>query len=97
MATLTVWIFEDPAGAQEALNKMIELSKQHLVQIDSATVVSWAEARRKPKTHNYGSLTGQAALSGSFMRNAVKKIIRMGNFYSVNLFHSFSKNLVCGR
>jgi len=46
---LTVWICEDPAGAQEALNKLIELSKQHLVQIDGAAVVSRAEARKSQK------------------------------------------------
>ncbi len=66
MATLTVWIFEDPAGAQEALNKLIELSKQRFIQINDAAVVSWAKARKSQKTHNYGSLTGQAELSGAF-------------------------------
>ncbi|MCA9989960.1 MAG: DUF1269 domain-containing protein [Anaerolineales bacterium] len=66
MTTLTVWKFDSPAGAQEALNKLIELSKQHLVQINDAAIVSWEEGKKKPKTHNYGSMTGQAALSGAF-------------------------------
>ena len=66
MKTLTVWKFDSPAGAQEALNKLIELSKQHLVQINDAAIVSWEEGKKKPKTHNYGSMTGQAALSGAF-------------------------------
>ena len=66
MTTLTVWKFETPQGAQEALNKLIDLSKQHLIQINDAATVAWAEGKKKPKTHNYGSLTGQGALSGAF-------------------------------
>lgn len=66
MTTLTVWKFDTSTGAQEALNKLIELSKQHLIQINDAAVVSWAEGKKKPKTHNYGSLTGKGALSGAF-------------------------------
>lgn len=66
MTTLTVWKFDDPMGAQDALNKLVELSKQHLIEINDAAVVSWAEGKKKPKTHNYGSMTGQAALSGAF-------------------------------
>ena len=66
MATLTVWKFDTPQGAQDALNKLIDLSKQHLIQINDAATVSWATGKKKPKTHNYGSLTGQGALSGAF-------------------------------
>lgn len=66
MTTLTVWKFDEPMGAQEALNKLLELSKQHLIQINDAAVVSWVEGKKKPKTQNYGSMTGQAALSGAF-------------------------------
>ena len=66
MATLTVWKFETPQGAQEALNKLIDLSKQHLIQVNDAATVAWAEGKKKPKTNNYGSLTGQGALSGAF-------------------------------
>ena len=66
MATLTVWKFDTPQGAQEALNKLVDLSKQHLIQINDAATVSWAAGKKKPKTHNYGSLTGQGALSGAF-------------------------------
>ena len=48
MTTLTVWKFDSPAGAQEALNKLIELSKQHLVQINDAAIVSWEEKAQDP-------------------------------------------------
>ena len=33
MASLTVWKFETPEGAQDALNKVTELSKQQLIQL----------------------------------------------------------------
>jgi len=66
MTTLTVWKFNDPMGAQDALNKLVELSKQHLIQINDAAIVSWEEGKKKPKTHNYGSMTGKSAVSGAF-------------------------------
>lgn len=66
MTTLTVWKFETPHGAQDALNKLVDLSKQHLIQVNDAAIVSWAQGKKKPKTQNYGSLTGQGALSGAF-------------------------------
>jgi uncharacterized membrane protein len=66
MVTLTVWKFDNPAGAQDALDKLVELSKQHLVKINDAAVVSWEVGKKKPKTHNYGSMTDQAMVSGAF-------------------------------
>ena len=66
MATLTVWKFESAEGAQDALNKLTELSKQQLIQIQDAAVVAWEAGAKKPKTKNYGSMTGQGALSGAF-------------------------------
>ena len=66
MATLTAWKFESPEAAQETLNKLMEMSKQQLIQVKDAAVVSWPAGKSKPKTHNYGSLTGQGALSGAF-------------------------------
>lgn len=66
MATLTVWKFETVYGAQEALNKVIELSKQQLIQVQDAAIVSWPAGKKSPATQNYGSMTGKAALSGAF-------------------------------
>ncbi|MCB0136466.1 MAG: DUF1269 domain-containing protein, partial [Caldilineaceae bacterium] len=66
MATLTVWKFDTAAGAQEALTKLGELSKQQLIQIQDAAVVSWPSGKKSPSTKNYGSMTGQGALSGAF-------------------------------
>ena len=66
MATLTVWKFDTATGADEALAKLGELSKQQLIQIQDAAVVSWPAGKKSPKTKNYGSMTGQGALSGAF-------------------------------
>lgn len=66
MSTLTVWKFETAEGAQEALAKLIDLSKLNLIKLQDAAVVAWPAGKKKPKTQNYGSLTGQGALSGAF-------------------------------
>ncbi len=66
MSALTVWKFDNPLGAQEALNKLVDLSKQHLIEINDAAIVSWAEGKKKPKTQNYGSMTGRSTVSGAF-------------------------------
>lgn len=66
MATLTVWKFDTAEGAQDALTKLSELSKQQLIQIQDAAVVAWPAGKKSPKTQNYGSMTGQGALSGAF-------------------------------
>ncbi|MBE2240323.1 MAG: DUF1269 domain-containing protein [Caldilineaceae bacterium] len=66
MASLTVWKFETPDGAQEALSKLVDLSKQHLLVIQDAAVVSWPTGKKKPKTHQARNLTGAGALSGAF-------------------------------
>ncbi len=66
MATMTVWKFNTPDGAQAALNKVIELSKQQLIQLQDAAVVSWPQGKKSPKTQNYGDMTGRGALNGAF-------------------------------
>ncbi len=66
MASLTVWKFDTAEGAQDALNKLIEMTKQQLIQLQDAAVVSWPTGKKAPSTQNYGSMTGRAALSGAF-------------------------------
>ncbi len=66
MAALTVWKFETPDGAQAALDKLRDLSKQQLIQVQDAAIVSWPSGKKSPKTQNFGSLTGAGALSGAF-------------------------------
>jgi uncharacterized membrane protein len=66
MATLTVWKFDDAAGAATAEQALAELQKEGLIQIADAAVVEWDPSRKKPKTRQLHNLTGAGALSGSF-------------------------------
>lgn len=65
MASLTVWKFESPDGAEQALQKLKGLASQQLIQIEDAAIVSWPQGKKKPKTHET-RLTGAGALSGAF-------------------------------
>jgi uncharacterized membrane protein len=64
--TLSVWKFNNPEGAQIALNRLMEMSKQQLLTLEDAAVVSWPEGKKKPKTHQAISTTGAGAMSGAF-------------------------------
>jgi monoterpene epsilon-lactone hydrolase len=66
MATLTVWKFDNPTGAGEALRKLESLQKQQLIEIQDAAVVEWQPGEKKPKTRQAVSLTGAGALGGAF-------------------------------
>jgi len=66
MATLTVWKFDTADGAPAALNKLTDLAKQQLIQIQDAAVVSWPTGKKSPTTKNYGSMTGKGAMTGAF-------------------------------
>ncbi|MFJ5778971.1 DUF1269 domain-containing protein [Streptomyces sp. NPDC093094] len=66
MATLTVWKFDTPEGAQSVESSLLELQKQELIQIVDAAVVSWAQGETKPRTKQLRNLTGVGALSGTF-------------------------------
>ena len=66
MATLTVWKFDTPAGAGEALGKLESLQKQKLIEIQDAAIVEWQTGKKEPKTRQAVSLAGTGALSGAF-------------------------------
>jgi uncharacterized membrane protein len=66
VATLTVWKFDTPYGAEQAENTLQDLQKQELIRVHDAATVSWEEGRKKPKTRQLHSLTGSGALGGSF-------------------------------
>lgn len=65
MTSLTVWKFDDPNGASQALESLKGLQEQHLIEIEDAAIVSWPQGKKKPKT-NQTRLTGAGALSGAF-------------------------------
>ena len=66
MAALTVWKFKSPYGAQDALDQLIELQHQQLIQVLDAATVSWEEGRKKPKTRELRDTKRAGALGGGF-------------------------------
>ncbi|MDM7918231.1 MAG: DUF1269 domain-containing protein, partial [Methanosarcina sp.] len=66
MATLTVLKFETSDGAEKALEVVKDLSKQHLINLHDAAIVTWPEGKKKPKTKQLYDLAGTGALSGAF-------------------------------
>ena len=66
MTTLSIWKFTSPAGAEGALRTLSKLQDQRLIVVQDASVVSWPEGRRKPRTSQACDVSGSAALSGAF-------------------------------
>jgi uncharacterized membrane protein len=66
MATLTVWKFDDPGGADTAEATLEQLEKQQLVQVLDAATVSWPANKRSPKTRQLHNTARTGALGGGF-------------------------------
>jgi uncharacterized membrane protein len=66
VGNLTVWKFDDAGGAERALDKLLDLQKQGLIQVHDGAIVSWQADKRKPHTRQLHNLGGAAALSGAF-------------------------------
>lgn len=66
VATLTVWKFDTPEGADQAERVLLRLSKQELIEVDDAAVVTWPVGKKSPKTRQLHSLAGAGALGGAF-------------------------------
>ncbi len=66
MATLSVWKFDDPQGADRAEAALVDLQKQELIVVHDTATVTWPSDRKKPKTHQSHSTTGAGALGGTF-------------------------------
>lgn len=66
MGTLTALKFNTVEGAEGALDKIKSLSKQHLINLEDAAIVTWPEGKKKPKTKQLHSMTGAGALEGTF-------------------------------
>jgi uncharacterized membrane protein len=66
MSTLSVLKFSTADGAQNMEKTMLELQKEHVIEIQDAAIVSWPQGKKKPKTKQLHSLAGQGALMGSF-------------------------------
>jgi uncharacterized membrane protein len=66
MNTLTVWRFDTPDGADQALPALERLVATGQAHVDDAALVFWPRGRRKPSTRGVGSLTGPGSLWGGF-------------------------------
>ena len=66
MATLTVLKFDNPSGAENALSIIKELTKQQLITLHDAAIVTWPQGKKKPKTQQLPSMAGLGALEGAF-------------------------------
>jgi uncharacterized membrane protein len=66
MASLTVWKFPTPYGADAALQKLESLQAQELIKLQDAAVVSWEEGKKKPKTRQLHNTKMAGALGGGF-------------------------------
>ena len=66
MATISVLKFETATGAGEALDMVKGLSKQRLINLQDAAIVTWPEGKKKPKTKQLANLAGLGALDGAF-------------------------------
>ena len=66
MATLSVFKFPTADGAQQMESTLLDLQKQHLIEVQDAAIVTWPQGKKQPKTQQLHSLTGQGALMGAF-------------------------------
>ena len=49
MATLTVWKFPTALGAEQAEHTLEQLTKQELIKVHDAAIVSFPEGAKKPE------------------------------------------------
>jgi uncharacterized membrane protein len=66
MATLTVWRFQTPDGAEQAVGTLERLQSEELIEVHDAATVSWPQDKKKPRTRQLHNLTGAGALGGAF-------------------------------
>lgn len=66
MATLTVLKFDTAEGAEQGLNLIQELTKQQLITLHDAAIVTWPTGKKKPKTRQLHNMAGIGALDGAF-------------------------------
>jgi uncharacterized membrane protein len=66
MATLTVWKFDTPDGADNALAKLQELQREQLIEVIDGAVVTYPQGAKKPKTRQLNHPAGAFALGGAF-------------------------------
>jgi uncharacterized membrane protein len=66
MATVTVLKFSTADGADDVLNRVHDLQKQHLITVHDAAIVSWPAGKKSPRTRQLVDLVSAGALGGMF-------------------------------
>jgi uncharacterized membrane protein len=66
MITLTVLKFETADGAENELEVLEDLSKQQMIKLHDAAIVTWPEGKNKPKIRHLTNLTCIGVLNGAF-------------------------------
>jgi uncharacterized membrane protein len=66
MATITGFKFDTPDGAGKMVDLVQDLSKQQLITLQDAAIVTWPQGKTKPKTKHLGDMTGAGAVGGAF-------------------------------
>ena len=72
MASLTVWKFGTPYGADAAMERLQMLQSQQLITVQDAAMVSWEEGKKKPKTRQLHDTKKGGALGGGLLGPAVR-------------------------
>jgi uncharacterized membrane protein len=65
VATLTVWKFDTPGGAEQAFRVLTSLQSQELLKLHDAAWVEWQPGKNKPKTHQAASPAAGGAAMGA--------------------------------
>jgi uncharacterized membrane protein len=65
-STLTVWKFESPGGAADAVRVLEDMQRENLLTVLDYATVSWEEGKKKPSTKQGTSTTATGALGGAF-------------------------------
>jgi uncharacterized membrane protein len=66
MATLTVWRFDSPGGAESAEAILLRMAREGDIGIVDAAVVSWQHGQNKPRTRHLTDVTAEKAGWGAF-------------------------------
>jgi len=66
MATITGFKFDTPDGAGKMVDLVQSLTKQQLITLQDAAIVTWPEGKKKPNTKHLADMTGAGAVSGAF-------------------------------
>lgn len=66
MATFSVLKFETPNGAENALSTIQDLTRQQLIKLHDAAVVTWPNGKKKPKTRQLHNVAAIGAFGGAF-------------------------------